>query len=110
MSNLKYKDYMGSVEYSEEDGCLHGRVLGISKAVITYEGNTIDELRSDFIAGIEHYISSCQARGVVPEKSYSGNFNIRIPAELHAKIAYLAQSAGVSLNAFIKETLTKAVM
>ena len=110
MSNLKYKDYMGSVEYSEEDDCLHGRVLGISKAVITYEGNTIDELRSDFIAGIEHYISSCQARGVVPEKSYSGNFNIRIPAELHAKIAYLAQSAGVSLNAFIKETLTKAVM
>lgn len=29
MGNLKYKGYTGSVEYSEEDNCLFGKVLGM---------------------------------------------------------------------------------
>ncbi len=44
MGNLKYKGYVGSVEYSEEDNCLFGKVIGMSKDCITYEGTTIDEL------------------------------------------------------------------
>lgn len=35
--------YMGSVDYSEEDNCLFGKVLGMSKDAITYEGQTIEE-------------------------------------------------------------------
>jgi predicted HicB family RNase H-like nuclease len=44
---VKYKGYCGSVEYSEGDDILHGRVLGISD-VVSYEGRSIDELKKDF--------------------------------------------------------------
>ena len=43
MGNLKYKGYTGSVEYSEEDNCLYGKVQGMSKHAITYEGNDLGE-------------------------------------------------------------------
>ena len=52
MDYLEYKGYKGSVEYSKADNCLFGKVLGMSKDLILYEGNTIDELRADFEAGI----------------------------------------------------------
>ena len=43
-------------------------------------------------------------------KSYSGSFNIRIPAELHARAAVMAQELGISLNGFVRESLAKAVL
>ena len=33
MGYLKYKGYTGSVEYSEEDNCLFGKVQGMSGEV-----------------------------------------------------------------------------
>ena len=40
MDYLEYKGYKGSVEYSKADNCLCGKVLGMSKDLILYEGNT----------------------------------------------------------------------
>ena len=34
MGRLKYKGYYGSVENSEEDNCLCGKVLGLKKIVL----------------------------------------------------------------------------
>lgn len=107
MDYLKYKGYLGSVEYSKADNCLVGKVLGMSKDSITYEGNTIDELRTDFEAGIDSYIEGCKELGIEPRKAFSGSLNIRISPEVHGRLAMLAQEAGVSINAFIKEILRK---
>lgn len=105
MGNLKYKGYIGSVEFSEEDSCLFGKVLGMSKDCITYEGETIDELKRDFEGAIDDYIASCKARGVEPRKAFSGTLNIRISPEIHSRIAVLAQEAGTTINSFIKSAL-----
>lgn len=65
MDFWEYKDYTGSVEYSEEDHCFLGQVLGVgNKVLILYEGATIDELRMDFENGIDSYIECCKADGV----------------------------------------------
>lgn len=48
MGTMKYKGYTGSVDFSDEDNCLYGEVLGMSKDKITYEGTNVDELRKDF--------------------------------------------------------------
>lgn len=40
MDYLEYKGYKGSVEYSKEDNCLFGKVQGLPKALILYEGQT----------------------------------------------------------------------
>lgn len=56
MDYLEHKGYKGSVEYSKEDNCLFGKVQGLSKDLIVYEGQTLDELRKDFEEGIDSYI------------------------------------------------------
>ena len=56
MDQLEYEGYKGSIEYSQADNSLFGKVLGISKDLILYEGNTIDELRVDFECAIDSYL------------------------------------------------------
>ena len=43
MGTMTYKGYIGSVDYSEEDNCLYGKVLGMCKDVITYEGENVND-------------------------------------------------------------------
>lgn len=105
MGTLKYKGYTGNVEYSQEDECLFGKVLGMNSNVISYEGKTVDELKADFEAGIDLYIESCLERGIKPQKPYSGILNIRIPSDIHSQLALRAKQTGRSINAIIKDAL-----
>lgn len=109
MGTMSYKGYTGSVEYSEEDNCLFGQVLGMSRDCITYEGKDVDELRNDFEGAVDDYIASCKDRGIEPRKPYSGNLNVRLTPEIHSRIASIAQQTGTTINGFIKQTLAKAV-
>jgi predicted HicB family RNase H-like nuclease len=106
MGTLKYKGYSGTVEFSEEDNSLFGKIIGMNKNVITYEGKTVEELKADFEAGIDLYLESCNERGIKPQKPFSGSLNIRIPSELHSQLALKAQLTGRSINAIIKDLLT----
>ena len=63
---LHYKGYDGTIEYSEEDGCLFGKVKGI-RSLISYEGQTIEELRMDFEAGVDDYLELCERYSVEAE-------------------------------------------
>ncbi|MEI7522875.1 MAG: type II toxin-antitoxin system HicB family antitoxin [Mariniphaga sp.] len=105
MGAIKYKGYSGTVDYSEEDNCLFGKVIGLNKNIITYEGQTVAELKADFESGIDLYLESCKERGIKPQKSYSGSLNIRIPSEVHSQLAFKAQQTGRSINAIINDLL-----
>lgn len=106
MDYLEYKGYKGSVEYSKEDNCLCGKVQGMgNKALILYEGNTIDELRKDFEEGIDSYLEGCKADGVEPVKPFSGKLNLRMTSELHARVAAFAASTGMTINDFINKAI-----
>ncbi len=105
MDHLTYKGYIGSVEYDAANDRLCGKVLGMSKDSITYEGKTLEELKTDFIAGIESYLEGCAELGVEPRKSYSGSLNVRLSPDIHSRIALMAQEAGMTINAFIKKAL-----
>ena len=107
MNNLEYKGYYGSIEYSKEDKCLYGKVLGMSKDCITYEGNTVDELENDFRNAIESYMEGCKEIGIQPRKGYNGVLNIRIPSEIHCQVAMVAERNGTSINSFIRESIEK---
>ena len=111
METLKYKGFIGSIEVELDDNTLYGKVLGLEKGIlITYEGTTLAELKEDFINAVEDYIAHCKENNLPLRKSYSGSFNIRIPSDLHAKAAEMAQIEGISLNAFVKEALSRAVV
>ena len=89
MDYLEYKGYKGSVEYSKEDNCLFGKVQGLPKALILYEGQTLDELRRDFEDGIDDYIEGCRADGIEPCKPFSGRLNLRMTSDLHSREVHL---------------------
>ena len=109
MDNLEYKGYYGSVEYSKANNCLLGKVLGMSKDSITYEGNDLAELKADFEAGVDSYLEGCAELGITPRKAFSGSLNVRISSEVHSRVALFADKTGKSINAFIKETLEERV-
>jgi predicted HicB family RNase H-like nuclease len=51
----------------------------------------------------------CAEKGIEPEKSYSGKFNVRIPPELHAKVVQAATAHGQSINQWVKSVLSESV-
>ena len=89
MDYLEYKGYKGSVEYSKEDNCLFGKVQGMSKALILYEGDTLEELRKDFENGVDSYLEACKADGV---ENY-----VRILRMVLTAISKLVKLMGLSL-------------
>ncbi len=108
---MNYKGYIGSIEVSEEDNCLYGKVLDLpSDTAITYEGETVAELKADFEGAVDDYLAYCKEAGIQPRKSYTGTLNIRISPDTHSRIAVLANKAGISINAYIRQTLDRQVL
>ena len=107
-NTLQYKGYTGSVEFSEEDDCLFGKVLGV-RALISYEGQSIPELKKDFQESIDDYLEMCRAEGMEPEKSYKGTFNVRVSPEIHRDAAICAAESGLTLNSFVAQALSSAI-
>lgn len=103
---LEYKGFIGTVEYSADDHCLYGKVLG-TRDLIMYEGESIQELEKDFYETIDEYIETCKELGKDPETSYKGKFSVRISPEKHKLAVVYAQRSNISLNKFVDEAITK---
>jgi len=107
MSNImQYKGYVGSIEFSEDDGIFFGKVQGI-RALISYEGTTAKELVDDFHSAVDDYLELCEAEGISPETAYKGSFNIRISPELHKEAAIYSLTQQISLNKVVEIALTQ---
>lgn len=64
MNTMTYKGYIGSIEICEEDNCLYGKVMSLpDNTLISYEGETVAELREDFHTSVDDYIAQCEAEG-----------------------------------------------
>jgi predicted HicB family RNase H-like nuclease len=99
-----YKNYCGSIESSLEDNCLHGQILFVQD-LVTYEAQTVSELKTAFENAVDYYLEKCQREGLVPDKTFNGSFNVRLSPELHRATAMEAARAGRSLNDLVKECI-----
>ena len=108
MNHLTYKGYIGSIEYSKEDGLLFGKVQGI-KSLISYEGESGEDLEADFQEAIDVYLEDCEEKGIEAEVAYKGSFNVRVSSELHTELALRAKERKKSLNSFVKAILEKNI-
>ncbi len=109
MSNtIEYKNYVGSVEFSEADGLFFGKVMGI-RALISYEGASAKELVDDFHAAVDDYLLLCEAEGKTPERAYKGSFNVRISPELHKQAVVYAAAHQMTLNSFVERSMRQAL-
>jgi predicted HicB family RNase H-like nuclease len=98
--SMTYKGYTGTIEYAAADRCFHGRVVGITD-IVSFEGTSVEELETDFRAGVDSYLKGCAEFGMEPQRPYSGRFLIRLTPEIHREASLAARSARVSMNAWI---------
>lgn len=104
MELLIYNGYQGSVETSVADNVLHGKVLFISD-LVTYEAETLAQLKQAFNDAVNDYIETCQSAGKKPEKPLSGQFNVRVGEDLHKRALIRAVTEDKSLNAVVVDAL-----
>ncbi len=106
MNNIiEYKGYVGSVEFSENDGLFYGKVQGI-RSLISYEGTNASELIADFHGAIDDYLALCEEEGTAPEVAYKGSLNVRFKkSDTHRRAAIYAITHQQSLNSFIEEAV-----
>jgi len=104
MNYLEYKGYLGTVEFSTEDLVFHGKIHGIND-LVTFEATTVDNLISAYHEAVEDYLEICENNEKTPEKSYSGQFNIRIDSSLHRQLSLQAAKEGITLNQCVADAL-----
>ncbi len=106
---LQYKDFIGSVHFSEEDGVFFGKIEGMND-LITFEGTTVEEIKAAFKEAVEDYIDICVQAGKTPQKSCKGNFSVRVSPELHKKAVQKSVIQGISLNKLVQHALEKEIL
>ncbi len=58
---MKFKGYIGQVEYDDEAKIFHGEVVGLSD-IITFQGKSVDELEEAFKGSVDDYLAWCKER------------------------------------------------
>lgn len=104
---MHYKGYPARVEYSQEDGCLVGRVLGI-RDIIDFEGESVAEAERDFRAAIDFYLESCEKRGKTPNKPEHEDIPLAIPADVYSQISLAAEGSGRTVGEMVVRALRAA--
>lgn len=104
---MTYKGYTARIDFDGDDRIFFGRLAGI-RDIITFHGETVDELEAAFKEAVDDYLETCVKLGEEPNKPYSGKLTLRIPPSVHAAIATEAETSGKSLNKWVSEILKQA--
>jgi predicted HicB family RNase H-like nuclease len=105
---LKHKEFIGSVQFSASDDVFYGKITGIDD-LVSFEGESVKELKSAFVEAVEDYIGLCKSLGKDPFRSYKGTLNVRIGPELHKQATEHATLQGITLNKYIQNAIAREV-
>lgn len=108
MNLMNVDGYHAKIEYDEVTDQFRGEILALSGGADFY-GTNPDELRREFTKSLQVFLEVCKEQGIEPRRHYSGKFNLRIPPELHEKLAMTADAQGKSLNELSQEALQRSV-
>ena len=98
MGMLKYKGYSGSVEYSDENKCLFGKVQGLHGTHIAYVGYTIEEITTNFHIVIDDYLKTCKTIGVEPARPNNRELESIPSSDIHVQVTTAASTADTINN------------
>lgn len=103
---LEYRGYLGSVEYSDEDEVLYGR-LEFIRDLVTYEGEDAKGIKAAFREAVDDYLQLCEAEGRKPDVPLKGSFNVRPGPDLHRRAMLYAKRRGLNLNTVVSDALRR---
>ena len=105
---MKFQKFQAKVAFDEDFDIFHGEVIN-TRDVITFQGKSVAELRAAFRDSVDEYLKFCAERGRAPDKPFSGRVPLRISPEVHRAATAAAGAEGKSLNAWLSETIERAV-
>jgi len=106
MTYLNYKGYLGTIEPQLSDDTLFGK-LAFIRDTVTYEAETLGQLKKEFETSVDLYLQSCEELGRVPDCPFKGSFNVRTSPELHRQA--VSAAGDMSLNAFVSQAIAEKV-
>lgn len=109
MNIMIHDDYKAKIEYDADLDLFRGEILGLNGGADFY-GRDPEELRLEFQKSLDIYLEVCREKGIEPQRQYSGRFNLRIPPELHERLAIAAQAEGKSINRLAQEALRRMIL
>ena len=107
-NSLKYKGFIASVSFEDEDNILFGKIEGIND-LIMFEGESVTEIKQMFREAVDEYIESCKHFNKPLLKSFKGSFNVRVKPDLHQQAAMLAKMQGISLNQLVQKAIEREI-
>ena len=105
---MEFHGYRAAVTFDDDAGIFHGEVID-TLDVITFQGESVMELRQAFADSVDGYLTVCAERGRTPDKPFSGRIPLRVSPALHRAATAAARTEGKSLNAWLAETVERAV-
>lgn len=105
---MTYKGYLARIAFDEEASLFHGEVINI-RDVITFQGQSVDELRQAFADSVEDYLAFCAERREAPDQPFSGRLTVRLSPEQHRQVILAAEKAGKGIEQWIAEVLEQVV-
>lgn len=108
MNLMSFEDYYAKIEYDADLDMFRGEILGLNGGADFY-GKNPKELRAEFKKSLRVFLDVCKEKNIEPRRNYSGKFNLRIPIDLHKKLAIVAEAEGKSLNTLAQEALLQRV-
>lgn len=97
INQMTINGHQAVITYDSDIDLFHGEFVGLNGGADFYAAD-VEGLRRESEISLKVFIEACQEVGVEPFKVFSGKFNVRIPAQLHADIVGTALSEGKSLN------------
>ncbi|MEW6668084.1 MAG: type II toxin-antitoxin system HicB family antitoxin [Thermodesulfobacteriota bacterium] len=101
---MEIDGYKAVIKYDPEITMFRGEFIGLNGAADFY-ATTVEGLREEGQKSLKVFLEMCAEDGVNPLREFTGRFNLRIPPELHERIATLAEASGKSINAWMVEAL-----
>jgi len=106
MNTRDINSYQAVISFDPEINMFRGEFVGLNGGADFYAAS-VDDLRKEGEISLKAFLEMCAEEGVEPRKHFSGKFNLRVPPDLHEKLAVQAAAHGKSINSWIIELLSE---
>ncbi|MCD6388271.1 MAG: type II toxin-antitoxin system HicB family antitoxin [Desulfobulbaceae bacterium] len=108
MNTMEINGFKATINYDPDINMFRGEFLGLNGGADFY-AKDIEGLHKEGEISLQVFLEMCEEEGIEPRKEYSGKFNLRVPANLHAEIASRAAATGKSLNQWLVDLLSENI-
>jgi predicted HicB family RNase H-like nuclease len=106
MNTMDINSYQAVISFDPEINMFRGEFVGLNGGADFYAAS-VDDLRKEGEISLKAFLEMCAEEDVEPHKHFSGKFNLRVPPDLHEKLAVQAAAHGKSINSWIIELLSE---